>query len=464
MARSEEEIQAQLILSIEASDKTLDTSQGPIQDLMVVPQAGQLAKASSEAESLRTLFTLQFSDAATDEEVQNALANYGSSPGSGTRSRHIQYFMRFTRPSEDITISSGTLVSNSDGSLSYSVVNSGTIKATSADAFYNSARGAFEIGLLVEATGTGTAYELPKGRVNTVLTPLIGIDTTENRAKSTGGLDKESKTSQSNRLKNSLKGINLGAPGGIKNQILNAFPEEVFDVAVVQPFEKEFQRLVEGPALDVYMIGTHAEPESQTTTGITGQTAVTLLSVPVLSVSSVLINGVSSTFTLVPDMTMETGLSLRSTDVVVLPIALLAGDIVTVEYLYNRILSDVNTQVFNSGEEFLFNTDMQVRSPFVISPVIKGTIQAFASYSSTEVEQNVAAFLTTVFTFTTFTEIVFPEVIRQRIVSEVSGVQSFRITEFHRNTGSLSLIEPISFARNEVSVYNPNIVEIKVSK
>jgi hypothetical protein len=454
-----------MIESIVVSDKTLDTSQGPIPDVMIRPQAGQLAKASAEAESLRTLFTLQFSTSATDEEVQNALANYGSTPGVGTKSRHIQYFMRFTRPSEDINIPTGTLVSNSDGSLVYSVVNSGTIVVTSADAFYNASRSAYEIGLLVEAVGTGKSYELPKGRVNTILTTIAGIDSTENRAKSSGGLDKESKDNQATRLKKSLRGINKGAPSGIMTSILDAFSESVYDVAVIQPFEKEFQRMIEGPALDVYLIGSILEPYTETTIAITGQTIVPLSKVPVVNVTSVIINGISVTdYTLVADTSFETGLSLDSFDVVVLGIPLITGDIVTISYEYNRLLSDVNTTVFNDGEEYLFNTDIKTRSAFPVNPIIKGTVQAFASFTTTEVEENVNTFLTTEFNFTSYTEIVFPEVIRQRMINEVSGVQNFNITEFRRSKGSLSSIEPLVFARNEISEYDPSIVFIKVTK
>jgi hypothetical protein len=466
MAKTEVEIQAELIESINSTDQTLDTAQGPIPDLFIRPQAGQLAQASSEAESLRTLFTLQFGTAATEEEIQNALANYGSAPGAGVAARHVQHFLRFTRPTVDISIPTGSLVSNSDSSLVYRVLNGGTILANASDSYYNPSRNSYEIGLLVEGTGIGTTYNLPSGRITNIVTPIPGIDTTENRSKSTGGLDKESTDSQSSRLKTSLTGINLGAPGGIQSRILNAFPESVTDVAVIQPFEKEFTRLITGPALDVYALGATIEPATQTVIAVNGQTIIPLLSKPAFAITSVTINNVviTSGYTLVKDSSFEYGYSLQASDQLVLSIPLLAGDTVVIEYEYNKILTSIFTDVLDSGNEFLFNTDILMRSPFQISPIISGTVQALASFSTNEVEENINTFLATNFNFTIFTEIVFPEVIRQRLITEVSGVQNFRLTEFRRSTGSLSTIEPMSFARNEVSVYDANLINIRIAR
>jgi hypothetical protein len=466
MAKSEVEIQSEIIESIATSDITIDTAQGPIPDLFIRPQAGQLALASSEAESLRTLFTLNFPEAATEDEIKNALANYGSSPGDGESAQHIQYFMRFTRPSSDVVIPAGSLVANADGSLTYRVVNSGTLSAGSADSYFNSSRNSYEMGLLVRATGIGLEYNLPAGRITSISTPILGIDATENRSKSSGGLDVESVTNQSERLKNSLKGIDLGAPGGISSRILNTFPEIVTDVAVVQPFEKEFTRQVLGPSLDVYVIGSEITLATQSINAVNGQTVIVLENQPVISISSVTVNNLvlSSGYDFVQDTTFEFGYSLRSQDQVVFSVPLVAGDVVVITYEYNSILSKVNTEVLDSGNDFLFNTDILVRYPFIVPPVISGIVQSLASFSTSEVEDNVNNFISSVFTFTTFTEIVFPEVFRQRLISEVSGVQNFKMTEFRRSTGSLSTIEPITFSRSEISTYDADLIDIRISK
>lgn len=464
MARTEQEIVEALESSIEATDNTLDVTQGPIPDIMIRPQAGQLALAEAEAESLRQLFTLQFAESATEDEVRLALANYGSSPGEGSRSRHVQYFMRFTRPVEDVSIPAGTLVSNVDGSLVYRVVNTGTILASASDAYYNPSRNTYELGLLTEATGTGGSYELPKFRINTILTPILGIDSSENRSQSKGGRDKETKEAQAARLTNALQGTNLGAPGGITKKIQDEFSDQVTDVSVVQPFAKEFTRIVEGPALDVYLLGQTSENYIQTTVALAGQTQIVLDKKPVILVNSVTVNGTTVTFTLVPDLTKESGLSLDAQDVVVFSAPLLPGDIVTIDFEYNKLLEDVNTNVFGNGEDFLFNTDMLVRSPFPINPKIQGEVKSLPSYSTTEVENQITAFLETTFTPTTFVDVIYPEQIRQQILTEVPGIQSLRFTVFRRNTGALSDVEPIVLLNNESLVYDSSLVSIKVTR
>ena len=466
MAKSEEQITNELMSSIESSDNTLDTTQGPLPDIMIRPQAGQLAQASAEAEGLRTLFTLQFGSSATEEEIRTALANYGSSPGAGATSSHIQYFMRFTRPLEDITIPSGSLVSNRDGTLIYRIVNSGTIFFSSMPSFYNPSRNAYEIGLLVEATGIGPDYNLPAYRINTIMSPISGIDATENRVASSGGLDQESTDQQVSRLQESLKGRNFGAPGGIKDKIMNALPEKITDVAVIQPFDPEFTRNIFGPALDIYMIGNQLTSATQNVIAIANQTEILLTHRPVIGVSDLRVNGISGTvgYTLVQDTSPESGNSLRAIDIIVLDTPLILGDIVEVDYEYNKLLETVQDTVFGEGNEYLFNTDMLLRSPFIVYAKISGEVQTLPSYTVSEVSENLVTFLTDVLNFTVFTDALYPEVIRQRIITEVAGIQpkSFRLTEFKRSSGALSDIEPIIFAHNEVSVYNPNYINIKI--
>lgn len=464
MAKTESQISAELSQSITSSDATLDVTQGPIPDLFIRPQAGQLAAASAEAESLRQLFSLDFAESATDQEIQQALANFGSTPGGGTPSSHIQHFMRFARPTTDVVIPAGTLVSNKDGTLVYSVVTGGTISASSPSTFYNPTRRTYEIGLLVTATGVGAQYELPPLRVNLILTPVRGIDLTENRVQSTGGLDSESPELQTERLKKALRGRNLGGPGGLKTLIQDALPEVVTDVSIVQPTQTEFNRMVDGPALDIYVLGTSAQEVTETFTATSGQTIFPLANVPVLSLDSVTVNGTSGLVTpsLVQDKSLETGYSLRASDNLVVSPPLTTGDIVVVTYTYNKAPVNANSTVFGGGDSFLFKTDILLRSPFQVPPVISGEVRILPSYSVTEVETALLAYLATVFNFTVFTERVIPLDIIQQVRLNVAGVQSFRLTEFRRSTGSLSDVEVLAYGANEISVFDETLINVKV--
>jgi uncharacterized phage protein gp47/JayE len=431
---------------------------------MIRPQANQISIVEQEAVDVRTLFTLQFPTVATTDEIQQALLNYGCVPGGGSYATVLQYFMRYSVPTTDITISAGTLVSNNDGTLVYQVLNPGTISAENVNAYYNPTRNTYEIALLVQAVGTGTAYNLPQYRINTLATTVVGIDGTENRSQASGGEPSESTDSQSARLVTALQGTNLGAPGGISKQILNTLANEVTDVSIIQPSQPEFARITAGPALDVYVIGQTNATITETTVGIGGQTIITVSNHPVVQVDSLTINNTSvSTYTLVPDTSPETGYSLDANDVIVLASPLLAGDNIVITYEYNKVPSDVYTQVLNSGEGYFFNTDMLVRSPFPVYPVITGTIQILPSYSTTTVQNNVIAYLTSLLTFTTFsTDQVLPSIVVQNTISNVPGIQTFTLSVFHRNVGALSDVEAIILAANETLSYNPTYINITV--
>lgn len=461
---NEADIANELITSIIASDPTLDVASGPILDLMVKPQAGRLAEVAQDAADLRLLFTLDFSKVSTEEEIRLALANFGSSPGVGTPSSVLQYFMRFTAPSVDIEIPAGTLVGSSDGLYAFKTVSAAKMVSANAASYYNADRRTYEIAVPVESSGVGASYNVPKFRITALLSSLNGIDSTENRDSATGGLDLENVTSQAERLKSALKGINLGSPGGIKNKILQGLPETVSDVSVVQPFEVEFTRSVVGPSLDIYCIGSKLKTVTQVFTASAGQQLFYLDNVPALSISSVLINSVPNlvNFSLVRDSSSETGYSFDAQDYCFVDYSFLAaGDKVTVEYVYNEALTSVRDDVFSGGEGFLFDTDILLRSPFVVNPSISGEIKSLSGYSSSEVETNVNSFLSTYFTPSTFQSVFYPEIFRQQLLVDVTGVSSFRLSGFRREIGSLADIEPIFFAKNEISVFDSSYITIR---
>lgn len=465
MATTETQFEEALITSINATDSTYDTTQGPIPDLMIRPQAGQLASVSQQAQDLRTLFTLQFPSVATSTEIQQALSNFGSAPGTGKAAVFLQYFMRFSTPTYDVPIPTGALVSNQDGSLTYRVISGVTMTVANASTFFNPSRNAYEVAVLVEATGTGTVYNLPAYRINAIITSIPGIDSVENRdVAQTLGEDAETSSNQSTRLINALKGINLGSPNGLINKITNSLASEISDVNIIQPYAEEFTRITSGPALDVYVIGTNLATQTDTFTAISNQTVLVLSKVPAVSVTSLTINGVSGLvgYTLVTDSSVETGLSLQSHDIIVLDTPLVAGDVVVVQYVYNQALADVNSVVFSAGQSYLFNTDMLIRSPFPVYPVISGTVRILPSYSIPDQQNAIANFNTTELNSTFFRSSLLYEQYRQSLLSSVPGIQSLTITEFHRKLGSLATVENIYLAGNEVLVEDTTLINLKV--
>lgn len=462
MARSADEIENALAESIRTLDDSYDVVQGPVRDLFTVPISGVISRSEQEAEDLRLLFSLQFPDSATEEEIRNALNNYGSRPSEGTRSSHNQYFLRFTRPKEDIEIPIGTLISNNTGNLVYRTLETVTMLAAQADTYYNPARRAYELIAKVEADGIGSEYALPANRIQTILTPIVGIDATENRTKSSQGLPSETTAQQSDRLKTRLLGLNLNTQGGIPARITEVLAGVVSLVQVITPSMPEFKRVQVKPSIDVYIYGSTPLTVVDTISAVNGQTEIVLTRQPVMSVSKIIVNNTTAvTYELVKDNSNETGASVKSQDYALLTSPLSTGDVVEVTYIYNKVLEDVRDLVFNDSAESLFSTDYLIREFVKVSPIISLELKVLSSYSFDDVANSIREYIQTTLNFPTLIDKLSPNDFRQSIRDNISGIQSLRILKFRRDTGSLSTIETVVLSKSEVTNYKTENVDIK---
>lgn len=463
-ARTSEEILRDLQSSIEQSDPSWDTAQGPIRDVFIAPVSGIVSKTEQDAEDLRRLFSLDFQDVITEDEIRKALSNFGSVPGEGTRSTHTQYFMRSTRPREDVTVSAGSLVSNSTGNLVYRTISTVIMEASQADSYFNPSRRVYEVAVKVEAVGVGPEYALPAKRVQTILTPINGIDGTENRQKSSQGLPTESTVEQAARLKSVFLGLNLNSRGGLPKKITDTLPNQVQLVQMIVPGDAEFTRIQIKPSVDMYVLGSMVDTVTDTIAAVAGQTEFILENQPVITVASAKVNGVPVEYSLVKDDSSETKESIRSVDTVVLNISSLASDVVEIVYTYNKALNSVNELVLNSGSESLFRTDCLVRDFKRVKPQIGIELKVLSSYTFDEVATLIRSWIQDYLETPILREKVTPTDIRDSIKSEINGIQTLRITKFRRDTGSLSNIEVIVLAKNEVTNYEESFVEIRAVK
>lgn len=462
MARSPEQIEKDLAESINSSDPSWDTVQGPVRELFTLPMSGVIADTEQTAEDLRLLFSLNFEKTASEDEIRNALSNYGSTPGIGTRSSHVQHFIRYTRPRENITIPLGTLVSNATGTLVYRTTQEVVMLQAQADSYYNATRRVYEIPATVEAQGVGPEYELPAFRINTLLSQVNGIDTTENRAKSSKGLPSETTAQQTERLKEILLGLNINTQGGIRKRILDVFPSQVSMVQVVTPTDPEFQRTQFRPSIDVYVRGETSNIATETIVAIAGQTEIFPNRQPLIAINSVTINGIAAVdYTLVKDESRETRGSLSAMDLILLSIPLNTGDQVEISYTYNKLLGDVQQLVFNDSSESIFKTDYLVRSYLTVKPFISLELKVLSSYSFSEVSTNVRNRIAEILDAVVYRQRLTPVEMRDDILNNVSGIQSLKIARFRRDTGSLANIEVIVLRSNEVTEYMESHIDIK---
>lgn len=464
MARTEDEIRQSLIESLRAVDQSVDVAKGPVYNFLLKPVPVELQKTEADVERLVILTTQQLGRVATQEEVEALATSFSIRLGGGRASRSSgQVFFTNRRPTEDIVINRGELVGTTDQRYTYFVSEQGTLPAATADNFFNAATRRYELVLRCEATAVGPDFDLPPGRITRLLTSITGIDGTINITQYTGGQEAEALEESVDRIRAKLAGLDPETGGGLKSDIRNYDSENVTDVSLVYPKDRTlFRRLTNRPAIDAYVLGNVIETVQQTYTATGGETDIQLENVPAVTLNSVTVNGTDVTATLIQDETRQTGYSARATDYVLMPTGLTASDVVILNYDYDALIADMQTDLFE--QERPFDTDVLARQAreVGIEIVVDATIlpSGDEARTFTQIEAKLFEKVETEF----FQDVLLPEVLREQIQDEVAGLNTLRFVRFRRTSGSLLDVESITLAKNERSVIDQDVLDIRVRK
>jgi len=461
MARTVETITQSFISTLESIDPSVDVRKGPIFDLFIRPVANELAFAEERAEHLARLYSLQFADEATDEEVNALATDLGAGRSEGRPANTRQIFFTFTRPAtgQIITVDAGTLVSTSDNSITFRVVESVTIDGGIADAFFNASKRRYEVATTVEAVSVGTDFEVAAFRLTRLLTTVDGIDGTENISPAEGGQEAETKDDLVNRLKQQILGFERGTTGGIVSTVVNLDPVSVLAVAFLSSADHElFERSISDPALDIYVIGTITEIADQTYISFAGDTTIVLENQPATGIQSLSVNGTAVGFDFIEDTETERRGSVNSQNAAVLDSPLALNDVVLIEYTHNRLIRDIQ-EAFTSTQ--LFGTNTLIRTPIEILIDIQVEITILSSFSESRVVEQVQAVILDYTEPDTFPGLLLPETLRERILEQVAGVSRVIISRFTRTYVGTLEVEVIQLERHQQSSIN-NLSDIIV--
>jgi hypothetical protein len=317
--------------------------------------------------------------------------------------------------------------------------------------------------LQCEATAIGPDFDLPPGRITRILTNVDGVDGTINITEYSGGQEAEDLDKSVDRIAAKFAGLDPETGGGIKSDIRNYDPENVTDVSLVYPKDRTlFRRPINRPAIDAYVLGSATETIDQSYTAVGGEAQIPLDNVPASQLNGLTINGANQTGTLIQDTTQRTGYSARATDYVLLSAPLVAGDTVVLNYDYNDLIASMQADLFE--DERPFDTDVLARQPrdVGIEVVVDATILPSGDEARTFTNIESALFEKIETDF--FQTVLLPEVLREQIQDEVSGVNTLRFVRFRRTTGSLLDVESIQLAKNETAVIDQNLLDIRVRK
>lgn len=465
MARSVPEVTASMQESVEVVDPTIESRSGPVYNIMIGPVANEISKVESEQERIGALYSLQFQDVATAEETEALAANFGIQKAPGAKATAVVHFFRRTRPSEPALVRRGTVVSNLNGTLQYIVQQDAAIDPGNSDAFFNAARGTYEVAVNVEAVSPGEEFNIPSFRINNLLDSGDDFSGVENRSPAAGGTAEETQESEVARIRERFAGLNTGSVDGLRFVASNSFPEVIADVAVVQPSSTLFKRILLTPGIDIYVAGTNVETVNQNYTALGGETEILIASPPAIASSlSLSINGSSvSTAAIVKDSTPLAG-TVRAQDIILLDAPLLAGDLVTFSYSFNRLVLDIQDEYEPStvGDSLLFGTDILVFEAVQAPITIQLSIRVASSFDVPRVTDQVQTTIRSIVEQNTFGVTLFPETLKETILSSIQGVTSLDLRQFRKTNTSLRDVEIIELRANEISVIDDASFQLNV--
>lgn len=397
MPRTRSDIIKSIKTDIEAASPQIrvDADKGPFFHLSATGVAGALAESSSQVDRLAQLSTLMFPAVATDQEAQAMARAFGLSTAAAGFSGGIAYAFTSNRPSgSDLTtVSEGTSFSTGSRGVVFEAVETRSLTAGNADAYYNPATRRYELPVRVRATSAGTLGNIAARTITSV--QLSGFDGATNLAAFRGGTEAQSIETLYRRVQQRLVGLDNFSRGGLVSRVQNYDADRVQSVSLTysNEYPNLFYRLPDRQAIDVWVMGTPIEEVvTETFTASAGQTTFTLGSGPVLYLSSVLVNGTAVSASLAMDTGTAFGRSSReSSQVVVSP--LISGDVIDVTYGYDGLIAGIQSDLdglLNSATGSIFATDVLVRYPKTIPVVVRVSGAVLGSFDRTTVEQEVA--------------------------------------------------------------------------
>lgn len=465
MARSVTEVQESLTDNITSVDPSAQVRRGPIKWAFIDPVASEVQRNEIDAEHLAQLVSINQSESTTDDELEARANALGLERAQGKTSSGFATFFTSIRPqtTQTLTVPIGTVIGTSQGGLIYQTVAEGNIVGSAADVFFNVAQRRFEITVPAEALAVGSDHDVPPQRIVVILSPLDDFQGVVNNGFVEGGTSAETNAELDARIRSRLLGLDRGVNGGLVSDALRFDQTVKAAVPVYSTDVTLFRRRTARPAIDLYVIGSYDRIVSESFVATGGETALTLSSPPVLSITDVLVNGISSTFTLLKDGTRETGGSTLARDQVVLAAALAPGDLVQVDYVANGLLLDLQATVDAEGTDSRFGTQIVMRTPFAAPIRVEVRAAILGSFDVLDVAAEIDSVVRSYVISESFVYTLTPEELDRRIKTEVSGISRVQITVFSRQDAGAAF-GIIDLAKNELPTSDDSLIVVAVRR
>lgn len=458
----------EILASIRATLNTLspqiriDSAKGPFFYLAGQAVAGPLSDASADVERMALLSTLQFPTVATNQEALALARAFGLSIGSGGFAKGIAYVFTTRSPtgSDSFTVAEGdTFSTASTGGQVFEAVETRSLTAANATAFYNPSTRRYELPVLVQAVSAGEGANIAARTLTTISGGAADFTGVTNLVAFTGGSSAQSIDALYERVQQRLLGLDNFSRGGLLSRVQNVDVDRILATALTYSTEYPalFYRLPDTQAIDVWVYNVVQDTlTTDTFVATPGQTQFVLTQKPAVFLSSVFVNGVPVTASLVYDDSLAVGRSTKEQSYVSLAVPAAAGDIVDITYGYDGVLNTIQAEIdgyLQADTGALFATDVLVRYARTLPVTVQVTGTVLGTFDPTTVEQEVATAVGNYIANGSSSDtpilggVRSPAELRDYIRSTVPGISGLNIPVFCRKTVT-PLVENIDIPRN----------------
>jgi uncharacterized phage protein gp47/JayE len=370
----------------------LDISKSASRDLFVNVPARQYTDEYNALRHIYLIQSLQNVNELTDAELDAIGVNYSKARLPATKASGFALYSNNVARGYDVVIPIGTKVGTQP-----SLTNNQQITFVTTEE-RTLLHGTTSIIVPIEAETAGMIGNVSANTINIKIS-TVDVDAVINSLSTTGGSDEEGNEDYAKRLINVFKARNIATPNGIRELVLaqpNVIDSYIADVN--NPVMLRDNGL--GGKVDIY-IQSESGFEAQTSDSYTynGTDHVFLLQPVIANIEVAVTHLVNppaildpSNYTLIKD----TGLlanSTKATDKLHIISGAVVGDIIDVNYVYNKLFNDIQ-DLMDSDAYHVAGIDVLVRSALETFIDVTGSIKLATGYVFTDVQTSIINQLT----------------------------------------------------------------------
>lgn len=397
MVRSLTDIITSLVGYISSVMPGISTRTGTVtKDVIIDAPAQEFETVYTEIDSANNLTSLENYNDFTEDELDAVASDYGLSRLEGTNATGTAIF-RF-KILTDVDIPYGTKLNTSAGTNNVNVnfIVSQAINITQANlpTYYNYSTSFYEVPVSIESENIGAVNNVAAGTIINILSNITNLDSVTNYLSTSGGTDNETNQALSARIQAKRLGNNVGTKSGYQSTI--DADNRVTDSAIVSPNDPEMLRNEYGGSIDIYILGQDLTGIIETQTWSTGTLELIMQHQPVYSIGSI-VGATAGTLVETTDYIFTRDVSLytkssASTDKIVFTTTGLSkltnGEVITINYSYNKVIEDLQTTINADGEHIL-TADVLIREATEVLVNITANVTALSGYTKASVQTDI---------------------------------------------------------------------------